>query len=182
MDIIFKVSYFRSSDAATQTAVVGSTAYLSCNMTPPTITDRVYLVLWYKNNNPLPVYSYDAREFTKKRWSEDKQFGSRTSFRDTVSPAQLRIDKVEKGDEGSYMCRVDFRNSPTVTSSMVLEVVEQASKPVVITDEGVEVMGSVGPYLLGKALILVCMAEGEPPPRVVWLRDGVVWDEEVGLL
>ena len=113
---------------------------------------------------------------------ERKKERSKSSFRDTVSPAQLRIDKVEKGDEGSYMCRVDFRNSPTVTSSMVLEVVEQASKPVVITDEGVEVMGSVGPYLLGKALILVCMAEGEPPPRVVWLRDGVVWDEEVGLL
>ena len=79
------------------------------------------------------------------------------------------------------MCRVDFRESPTVTSTMVLEVVKQASKPVVITDSGVEVMGSVGPYMLGTALILVCMAEGEPPPRVVWLRDGVLWDEQVGL-
>ena len=38
---------------------------------------------------------------------------------------------------------------------MRLEIVEQSSKPVVITDEGVEVMGSVGPYLLGQALILV---------------------------
>ena len=36
---------------------------------------------------------------------------------------------------------------------MRLEIVEQSSKPVVITDEGVEVMGSVGPYLLGQALI-----------------------------
>ena len=162
-------------------SVEGSTAQLSCNMTPPSISDRVYLVLWYKNKNPLPVYSYDAREFTKKRWSEDKQFGARASFRDTVSPAQLRIERVEKGDEGTYMCRVDFRESPTVTSTMVLEVVKQASKPVVITDSGVEVMGSVGPYMLGTALILVCMAEGEPPPRVVWLRDGVLWDEQVGL-
>merc|ERR1711892_391088 len=131
-------------------SVEGSTAQLSCNMTPPSIRDRVYLVLWYKNKNPMPVYSYDAREFTKKRWSEDKQFGARASFRDTVSPAQLRIERVEKGDEGTYICRVDFRESPTVTSTMVLEV-----------------MGSVGPYMLGTALILVCMAEGEPPPRVV---------------
>ena len=53
------------------------------------------------------------------------------------------------------MCRVDFRASPTVTRSQVLEVVEQSSKPVVITDQGVEVMGSVGPYLLGQSLILV---------------------------
>ena len=59
---------------------------------------------------------------------------------------------------GKYPCRVDFRASPTVTSSQELEVVEQSSKPVVITDEGVEVMGSVGPYLLGQSLILVTVS------------------------
>ena len=59
---------------------------------------------------------------------------------------------------GKYTCRVDFRASPTVTSSQELEVVEQSSKPVVITDEGVEVMGSVGPYLLGQSLILVTVS------------------------
>ena len=47
--------------------VVGSSTFLSCNMTPPSITDKVYLVLWFKDNKPLPIYSYDAREFTKKR-------------------------------------------------------------------------------------------------------------------
>ena len=81
-----------------------------------------------------------------------------------------------------------------MTRSQVLEVVEQSSKPVVITDQGVEVMGSVGPYLLGQSLILVtytrenfedkagvqvCMAEGEPAPEVIWTRDGTVWDEEM---
>ena len=81
-----------------------------------------------------------------------------------------------------------------MTRSQVLEVVEQSSKPVVITDQGVEVMGSVGPYLLGQSLILVtytrenfednagvkvCMAEGEPAPEVIWTRDGTVWDEDM---
>ena len=157
--------------------VVGSSSFLSCNMTPPSLRDAVYLVLWYKDEDPLPVYSYDARDFTKKRWSEDKMFGARATFRDTVSPAQLRIDRLERTDGGRYTCRVDFRDSPTVTSSTVLEVVEQSSKPVVITEAGVEVMGSVGPYQLGQSLILVCMAEGDPPPLVVWTRDGEVWDE-----
>ena len=46
---------------------------------------------------------------------------------------------------------------------MRLEIVEQSSKPVVITDEGVEVMGSVGPYLLGQALILVTPPPPAPP-------------------
>ena len=64
-------------------------------------------------------------------------------------------------------------------SDQTLEIVEQSSKPVVITDEGVEVMGSVGPYLLGQSLILVCMAEGDPSPHVVWTRDGERWDEDM---
>ena len=146
-------------------------------MTPPSLTDKVYLVLWFKDDNPLPIYSYDAREFTKKRWSEDKMFGARATFRDTVSPSQLRIDRLERSDAGKYTCRVDFRNSPTVYSEARLEIVEQSSKPVVITDDGVEVMGSVGPYLLGQSFILVCMAEGDPPPHVIWTRDGERWDE-----
>ena len=58
------------------------------------------MVLWFKDGNPLPIYSYDAREFTKKRWSEDKMFGARATFRDTVSPAQLRIDRLGRTDAG----------------------------------------------------------------------------------
>ena len=167
------------SKAPVVVGVVGSSSFLSCNMTPPSVRDAVYLVLWYKDDNPLPVYSYDARDFTKKRWSEDKMFGARATFRDSVSPAQLRIDRLERTDAGRYSCRVDFRASPTVTSLTVLEVVEQSSKPVVITDTGVEVMGSVGPYSLGQSLILVCMAEGSPPPRVVWTLEGEQWDTEM---
>ena len=159
--------------------VVGSSTYLSCNMTPPSINDKVYLVLWFKDDNPLPIYSYDAREFTKKRWSEDKMFGARTTFRDTVSPSQLRIDRLERTDAGKYTCRVDFRNSPTVYSEVMMQIVEKSSKPVVITDDGVEVQGQVGPYLLGQSVILVCMAEGDPPPSVVWTRDGERWDEDM---
>ena len=49
---------------------------------------------------------------------------------------------------------------------MRLEIVEQSSKPVVITDEGVEVMGSVGPYLLGQALILVTPAPAPSTPQL----------------
>ena len=101
-----------------------------------------------------------------------------TFYRDTVSPAQLRIEQLERGDAGRYTCRVDFRISPTVYSGAALEVVAGSSKPVVITAEGVEVMGAVGPYRLGETLILVCMAEGEPAPRVSWLWDGQLWDGE----
>ena len=84
-----------SSEDEAVIGVVGSSSHLSCNMTPPAVTDKVtnistylhiytlgiyldiyvsaqvLLVLWFKDGAPLPIYSYDAREFTKKRWSED---------------------------------------------------------------------------------------------------------------
>ncbi|XP_023346166.1 uncharacterized protein LOC111715131, partial [Eurytemora carolleeae] len=89
-------------------AVVGSASHLPCNITPPHIEDSVYLVLWYKDDNPQPVYSYDARGSTSKHWSENHQFGSRAIFRTNITPAQLVLTSVLKSDSGVYKCRVDF--------------------------------------------------------------------------
>ena len=41
-----------------------------------------------------------------------------------VSPAQLRVDNIEESDAGNFSCRVDFSNSPTVTSMVSLQVVD----------------------------------------------------------
>jgi hypothetical protein len=61
-----------------------------------------------------------------------------------------------------------------------LNIVEEPKKPVILDDEGSAVMGNLGPFRLGQPLILVCLVEGgDPAPRVVWFRDGVVEDAEV---
>ena len=65
-----------------------------------------------------------------------------------------RIDNLSNNISTPYL---------RIHSAVRLEIVEQSSKPVVITDEGVEVMGSVGPYLLGQALILVTPAPPQHP-------------------
>ena len=40
-------------------------------------------------------------------------------------------------------------------------------------------MGTVGPYQLGDHLILLCLVDGgDPPPAVIWTRDGEVWDSD----
>ncbi len=50
----------------------------------------------------------------------------------------------------------------------------------IMDSEGSAVMGTVGPFRLKQALILVCLVEGGmPTPEVIWFRDGVVWDREV---
>ena len=112
-----------------------------------------------------------------------------------MSPAQLRVDNIEEEDAGNFSCRVDFRNSPTVATTVNLQVVvsvdlvfliggnlqvvERATKPTVLSDDGTEVMGSIGPYRLGEALVLVCLAEGKPPPAIKWLIQGELFDNEM---
>lgn len=90
-------------------SVVSGSAHLPCNITPATELDGARLVLWYKNEDPAPIYSFDARYSTVKHWSEDPTFGPRAYFRDSSAPAQLIISSVKMEDAGVYKCRVDFR-------------------------------------------------------------------------
>ena len=42
-------------------------------------------------------------------------------------------------------------------------------------EEGSSVMGDIGPFRLGKPLILVCIVEGgDPTPQVSWLANEIV--------
>ncbi len=160
-------------------SVVTGAAHLPCNITPESRTDGARLVLWYKDFDPAPIYSFDARYSTVKHWSEDPTFGPRAYFRDSSDPAQLIVSSVKMDDAGVYKCRVDFRDSPTVTRRIRLNIVEEPKKPVILDDEGSAVMGHIGPFRLREPLILVCIVEGgEPKPDVVWWRDGQVFDRE----
>jgi len=66
-------------------SVVGASAALPCDIKPAAEEgesgDGPRLVLWYKDDSPHPVYSWDARFDHFKRWSEDKDFGPRAYFR-----------------------------------------------------------------------------------------------------
>lgn len=128
-------------------SVVSGSAHLPCNITPPLGSgDAARLVLWYKDSDPQPVYSFDARYLNPKHWSQDPNFGSRTFFRHTVEPAQLIVSSVTLQDAGFYKCRVDFKQSPTVTNAVELKIIEEPKKPVIIDSDGSAVMGTVGPF------------------------------------
>ncbi len=62
-------------------SVVKGTAHLPCNLTAPRATDGPRLVLWYKDGEAQPIYSYDARFSTIKHWSEFPDFAPRAEFR-----------------------------------------------------------------------------------------------------
>jgi len=59
-------------------------------------------------------------------WSEPTAFGDRAHFRvppADVAASALSVTDVQRFDAGSYVCRVDFRQSPTKYHNVTLEVI-----------------------------------------------------------
>ncbi len=46
-----------TGDVPVYTAVQGSSVDLPCNITPPIFTDRVRLVLYFRNDSAVPIYT-----------------------------------------------------------------------------------------------------------------------------
>ena len=77
--------------------------------------------------------SYDSRqsgdtdhgafEARPDLWSEPMAFGDRAHFSVSSLPAVLSVTDVRKFDRGTYICRVDFRQSPTVYHHVKLDVI-----------------------------------------------------------
>ena len=132
------------------TAVEGNSVELPCNITPPIFTDRVRLVLYFRNDSAVPIYtwvsnqteqtkqtedanaalpnifSYDTRgqsHAEARHWSEEKILGGRAFFRGDLKPARLVIDNVKGTDAGDYRCRADFYRAPTTIGHMRLDVI-----------------------------------------------------------
>ena len=54
---MFKLVYFFSAPEQSVSAVQGSSVELPCNLTAPIRGDKVRLVLWFKNESSLPIYT-----------------------------------------------------------------------------------------------------------------------------
>ena len=46
-----------TGDVPVFTAVEGNSVELPCNITPPIFTDRVRLVLYFRNDSAVPIYT-----------------------------------------------------------------------------------------------------------------------------
>ena len=84
--------------------------------------------------NPFAlISSYDSRQTAPEGstalhqrpdlWSEPSAFGDRAHFRVSTRPAVLSVTGVRRFDAGTYTCRVDFRQSPTVYHHVTLDVI-----------------------------------------------------------
>ncbi len=55
--LIYIFVIYISGDVPVYTAVQGSSVEMPCNITPPIFTDRVRLVLYFRNDSAIPIYT-----------------------------------------------------------------------------------------------------------------------------
>ncbi|XP_070493801.1 neural cell adhesion molecule 2 [Chironomus tepperi] len=161
--------------------VLGKQAMLPCDITPLERDDAVYMVLWFKEGDGEPLYSFDVRgrQFGQaKLWSSPAAFGERAFFRTASHPAQLLVDDIKLSDEGMYRCRVDFRNSPTRNLKINFTVIVPPQKPVIYDARRRDRTKLIEPYNEGSDVTLICeVSGGRPRPNVTWYLENTVIDE-----
>ncbi|XP_058447205.1 CD166 antigen-like [Malaya genurostris] len=163
-------------------AVEGRKISLPCPLSAPS-RDKVYMVLWFKDDAGIPLYSFDVRGKPlqqARHWSAPESFGPRAHFNTDTDPATLDIQDVRRHDEGVYRCRVDFRTSQTQSFRYNLSIIILPEHPVVLNQWGQQLNSSkLGPKEEGDDIVLTCrVVGGRPQPSVKWLINGILVDEQ----
>ncbi|KAG1709800.1 Neural cell adhesion molecule 2 [Nymphon striatum] len=109
-----------------QSAVIGNSVSLPCNIRSNITNDTTELVLWYRDTWESPIYKMDTRA-TNKNSNLHSAYKDRAFFNNKAEPAFLKIDSVREEDGGTYRCRVDFRKQRTINRKIKLVVVSKGS-------------------------------------------------------
>uniref|UniRef100_A0A6A7G5C3 Hemicentin-2-like n=3 Tax=Hirondellea gigas TaxID=1518452 RepID=A0A6A7G5C3_9CRUS len=163
-------------------ALSGREAVLPCEVGALDETDMIYVVLWYKNGDKEPIYSYDNRPRGLQP-AEDRHIiqspilKGRVTFRPGLVPA-LHIRPVSASDQANYTCRVDFRIASSRSTHLSLQVVVPPSQPLLqLSGRLLQQSDTIGPLLEGQQLKVTCLVEGGvPPPSLIWYRGNQIID------
>ncbi|XP_055845116.1 uncharacterized protein LOC129911368 [Episyrphus balteatus] len=162
---------------------------LPCDLTPATTmnTDKVQLVIWYKQGSIKPIYTFDARGRTLQQaipWADEIVLKNKAQFLYDTNPPALKIKNVQQDDAGLYKCRVDFHKSPTRNWRVNVTVIVAPTKLTIIDLYGAAIRNNiVGPYLEGNSINLTCLSSGGiPPPKVSWWKEHALVDDSYQIL
>ncbi|XP_071453722.1 protein turtle homolog A-like [Hetaerina americana] len=191
--LLLGIVYFASSDdiidfqknipAEVVWVVKGNDAELPCDIRPPRIDDRVNMVLWFKDNEGIPLYSLDARGGELRvavHWAMTSDLGNRAHFNpgDDATTATLRVSQVIPTDEGVYRCRIDFLDSPSRNFKVNLSIVVPPTRPIVYDINGDEVTGSAAHFREGYEMFLTChVIDGRPKSHISWWLGSKLLDD-----
>ncbi|XP_053209972.1 hemicentin-1-like [Panonychus citri] len=162
--------------------IAGRSVSLPCNIT---ITNgnikEVAIILWYKGETGIPVYTVDTRNKSSLSGSihiPSSSYKSRSYFDMSKSPPTLRLDKVSEKDSGEYRCRVDYEKYPTQNFHINLTVIVPPKSVIIVDSNGTRMEGVIGPFLRGTTLRLTCKAiGGDPSPSIRWWKGGNMVDD-----
>ncbi|XP_046401513.1 nephrin isoform X2 [Ischnura elegans] len=191
--LLLGIVYFASSDdvidfqknlpAEVVWVVQGKDAELPCDIRPPRINDRINMVLWFKDNEGVPLYSLDARGKgvgAAHHWAMTSDLGNRAHFNpgDDATTATLRVSQVVPSDEGVYRCRIDFFDSPSRNFKVNLSIVVPPTRPIVYDINGDEVTGSAAHFREGYEIFLTChVIDGRPKSHISWWLGSKLLDD-----
>ncbi|XP_059225084.1 uncharacterized protein LOC106085562 [Stomoxys calcitrans] len=170
-----------------QTAV-GLEVALPCDLMPGTMmADKVQLVIWYRQGNVKPIYTFDARGRSLHQgipWADENVFKNKAHFYYDSNPPALRIKNIQPNDAGLYKCRVDFHKSPTRNWRINVTVLVPPTHLTILDDQGAAIRDqTAGPYLEGESVNITCLSSGGvPPPRVSWWREHALVDDSFQIL
>ncbi|UYV66083.1 hypothetical protein LAZ67_4000100 [Cordylochernes scorpioides] len=104
-------------------SVAGQRISLPCAIN--TTEEPISLILWYKGDSDVPIYTLDGRRspLATARHFPALELGNRAHFDVSARPPFLSLDPVEPTDRGDYRCRVDYRRSRTVIRPLRLLVI-----------------------------------------------------------
>lgn len=105
--------------------MVGDKIQLPCDATTSS-DDSISLILWYKNDRKsVPIYSIDARNspIEKAQHFVADNIKSRVKVFLKDRPTLLQIQPLFEQDNGTYVCRVDFKWARTINTVSNLSVI-----------------------------------------------------------
>lgn len=116
-----------STSSSSMTTVTGGTIRSSKNNNKIFSTrEEPALIIWYRGNSGIPIFTVDARNATSLRDStqiSSTEYEGRVEFDSRLIPPALRIKSIYVEDEGEYRCRCDFRKSRSQNFLLNLTVI-----------------------------------------------------------
>ncbi|KAL7046588.1 hypothetical protein ACKWTF_002648 [Chironomus riparius] len=133
---------------------LGNIAYIKCmtSQTLMNINDKNFKVQWFKDDVPFKIDS------------------TRMSILPTAS---LEIDEITFDDRGTYQCNVSYESYSRASSKTNLNVKSPSGNPVAFAAPSFVIRPVTQTVKEGEQVILECAANGNPKPKVIWLRNGI---------